>query len=139
MGESVMKGLSEFLIESQENKRLLELNTPKDCTDYSEDEIIELFRHYKNSLHKEGKDIKEEFYGGITNNILTNLRRHNIEQYIICVEVDSFDTAKRIEGLLCSRLGFFIGEYEEESAGRGGTDDSTIVYMAQRDASAFKD
>lgn len=136
MEESIMKGLVEFLNES---KRLLELNTPKDYTGCSDEKIIEIFRYYKNLFHKEGKNTKDEFYGGITNDIPSNLRRHNIQRYIICVEVESFDTAKRIEGLLCSELGFFIGEYKEGSAGRGGTDDSTIVYMAQRDAFGFKD
>ncbi len=115
------------------------MNHPKDYTKASDKEILELFKNYKNSHHKEGKTLDTEFYGGITNDIPSNLRRHNIEKYIVCVEVDSYDTAKRIEGLLYSDLGFYIGKNEEGSAGRGGKSDSTIVYMAKRDESGFKE
>lgn len=131
-----MKGLGEFI---KESKRLVEMNTPKDYTKASDEAILEIFENYRNLLHKGSKTFDQEFYGGITNNIPSNLRRHNIEKYIVCVEVDSFDTVKRIEGLLCSKLGFYIGKNEEGSAGRGGDADSTIVYMAKRDEPGFED
>ena len=131
-----MKDLSGFM---KERERLLAMNQPKDYKNASDEIILQVFEHFKNLLHEGGKTFDEEFYGGITNNIPKNLRRHNIENYIVCVEVDSFDTAKRIEGLLHSKLGFYIGENEDSSAGRGGKPDSTIVYMAQRDTPGFKD
>lgn len=136
MGKSIIQDLPDFIKESE---RQFKKNIPIDCSEFNDEAIIDVFRCNKNAYHKEGKTIDEEFYGGITNDIPSNLRRHNIETYIVCVKVDSFETAKRIEGLLYSKLGFFIGENEEESAGRGGASDSNIVYMAKRDEPGFKD
>lgn len=120
-------------------------NFPHDFTNRKDKDIIEYFRKVIVDNDK-GVDREKKFYGGITNDIDKNLARHNIKSYLGCVSVDSYETAKRIEGLLHSELGVFIGKNEEGSAGRGGNDgeedpdkESRIVYLADRLSSGFRD
>lgn len=132
--------LSSYLKKALLNEsRDSELNIPKDFSEKTDDEILDFFKKLRLLHHQSGITHDLEFYAGITNDIPQNLSRHNIDSYLGCVKVDSFETAKRIEGLLNTELGFYIGKKEESSAGRGGTQDSTIVYLAKRDTKGFKD
>lgn len=114
-------------------------NHPRDMKHSSDDEILNHFRMLINTNYRPQYSYGEQFYGGITKDIPSNLNRHNIDMYLGCVEVNTFDTAKRIEGLLHDKFGVFIGLNGSSSAGNGGDDDSTIVYLADRKAPGFKD
>lgn len=105
----------------------------------SNEEIISHFKSIVAIHYDPSVTIEDKFYGGITNDIEANLNRHRISDYLTCVEVDSYDTAKTIEGLLHTELGVYIGKNEESSAGRGGKENSTIVYLADRKSKGFVD
>lgn len=114
-------------------------NTSKDYTNKSNAEIIAFFNALITLNHETDKSIESEFYGGITNNVESNLNKHCIDAYLGCVRVDSYERATIIEGMLNTELGAYIGKGEESSSGRGGKDDSTIVYLAKRNQAGFKD
>lgn len=69
----------------------------------------------------------------------SNLNRHCIDAYLGCIRIDSYEIASNIEGILNTGLGLYIGKGEESFAGRGGNEDSTIVYLAKRNLSGVKD
>lgn len=101
-------------------------------------ERISFFNALITLNHETGESIESEFYAGITNNVESNLNRHCIDAYLGCVRVDSYERASNIECMLNTELGVYIGKDQESSAGRGGKDDLTIVYLAKRNQSGFK-
>lgn len=82
---------------------------------------------------------ESKFYAEITNNVESNLNRHCIDVNIGCVSVDLYKRASIIEGMLNKELSVDISKRKRSSARRGGKDDLTIVYLAKRNQSGFKD
>ncbi len=123
----------------QENQKIYDLTGCKD------DVILERFHQYIDAEYESSESNEERFYAGITCNVEENLRRHNIQSYIFCAKVDSYEVASRIEQLLHDKYGVYIGKLGGDSAGRGGNDgsdgepESNIVYLAQRDKANFKE
>lgn len=123
-----------------------------DCSKYTIDTIkIALSTEVNNILlnkllynfPKESTTRDRILYGGITNNIPTNLSRHKIDKYAVCIFVDSFATAQQLESWLCSDLKLCIGKGGVSSAGKGGKneggdDDSRIVYIADMTLPGFE-
>lgn len=103
------------------------------------DKIVCYFEFWKNLFHKSGEKIEDEFYVGITNDVKANLKRHNITAYIFACNVGTSERACELEALLHEKLGFFIGVKGCESAGRGASEDSTVVYLARRNQPGFVD
>jgi hypothetical protein len=133
-----MKHLSDY-VKNLGGMHTSNANQPLDMKTASEDAILQYFRQLT-IMHCDPRlTNQEKFYGGITNDIPSNLSRHNIKSYLGCVDVGTPERATDIEALLNSKLGVFIGKDGIESAGRGITDDSTIVYLADRAQDNFKD
>lgn len=133
-----MKPLEDFINEAARQVAARKQNVI-DCKKKSNEDIISHFKSIINIHYDPSVTVEDKFYGGITNDIEANLNRHKISGYLTCVEVDSYDTAKTIERLLHTELGVYIGKKEEGSAGRGGNEDSTIVYLADRKSRDFVD
>ncbi len=75
--------------------------------------------------------MSSDYYCGITGDIQANLSRHGEAGYTICVECGDFDVAAKVEEHLY-HLGFDIGD-PNNKAGNGGNQNSTIVYMLEKD------
>lgn len=114
-------------------------NTPKNYNNKSNAEIIAFFNALITLNHELDESFESEFYGGITNNVESNLSRHCIDAYLGCIRVDSYKRASIIEGMLNKELSADISKRKRSSARRGGKDDLTIVYLAKRNQSGFTD
>ena len=102
---------------------------PTDFTAKSVEEIVAYFNfEYLNAVDLDNDPDKNQFYCGITGDIGSNLRRHNVNGYTACVLCDSFKTASDVEKRL-GELGFNIGT--SNKAGNGGNENSKIVYMIE--------
>lgn len=80
-------------------------------------------------------------YGGICNDIQTNLSRHKIDKYLRCIFVKDAATASKIEEALWE-MGLFIGKRGISAAGNGAKDedapdDTRIVYIADMTVPGF--
>lgn len=102
---------------------------PTDKTETPIDEIVEYFEMMHKSQYNYG-DSRQDYYCGITNNIKSNLLRHNIDGYDACVECGTYEKASQVEKEL-GEYGFDIGS-PNNPAGNGGAEDSTIVYMVRK-------
>ena len=124
------------------------LDYSSDCDDVIVSDIrkrvlIELTNNLLANNPKESVPRNQLLYGGITNDIPSNLSRHKIKQYVVAVFVNSFETAKRIEERLYTDLQLCTGEGGSSSAGRGGkdeggADDSRVVYIADMTIPGFE-
>jgi hypothetical protein len=105
------------------------------CTELSDNAIM----GYLKSIVKTFRlsDSSAEIYAGITGDIADNLSRHHIDEYILCIMVNSFETAARIEQRLHDELNCYIGNTAQ--GGRGGNEESIYVYLAQRNLPDFTD
>ena len=108
------------------------ITTPSDFKGQSVDAIAGYFDTMYKMSNLNYDYTRSDFYCGITNNIDSNLSRHNIEGYTACVECSSFEISSQVEERL-GNMGFDIGN-PNNPAGNGGADDSTIVYMAYKEA-----
>jgi len=135
---TVMINLTEFTKNAERAKKIVR-NHPVDMKKSSDERILSHFRALINTHYCPRYSMDQQFYGGITKDIESNLDRHNIAMYLGCIEVDSYKTAERIERLLHDELGVFIGVRGSSSAGNGGDEDSTIVYLADRKDPNFID
>ncbi len=79
-----------------------------------------------------------DVYGGLTNDIRANLRRHRISRYVACFRVKNSAVATAVEGLLSSE-GVDIGVRGAASAGNGiDPETSNIVYIADKTLPGFR-
>lgn len=106
------------------------MTEPVDMSGMSEREILmhmisAFLMHYKTG------QMSSDYYCGITGDILANLSRHEVAGYTMCIECGAFDIAAKIEEHLY-HLGFDIGN-PNNKAGNGGNQNSTIVYMIEKD------
>lgn len=104
---------------------------PLDFTNSSIEKIVNYFDMIYLFEYMINKSERKDFYCGITNNIMDNLKRHTIIGYTACVNCSSFDVSSKVEERL-GQLGFDIGNPNNPS-GNGGVDDSTIVYMVKKE------
>ena len=106
------------------------MTMPVDMSGQSEREILmqmisAFLMHYKSG------QMSGDYYCGITGDISQNLSRHGEVGYTMCIECGNFDVAAKIEEQLY-HLGFDIGD-PKNKAGNGGNQNSTIVYMIEKD------
>ena len=106
------------------------MTKPIDMSGQSEREILmhmisAFLMHYKSG------QMSREYYCGITSDIPTNLSRHGVSGYTMSIECGDFDIAAKVEEHLY-HLGFDIGD-PKNKAGNGGNQNSTIVYMIEKD------
>lgn len=106
------------------------MTRPLDKTSFDEKDIVVFFIQQFLINHKHGQ-MSYDYYCGITNDIESNLSRHGVSGYTACVACGSFEIAAKVEEHLY-HLGFDIGN-PKNKAGNGGSDDSTIVYMIEKD------
>lgn len=106
------------------------MRTPVDKKSSDEKEIVVFFIQQFLINYKHGQ-MSHDYYCGITNDIVSNLSRHGVSGYTACVACKSFEIAAKVEEHLY-HLGFDIGN-PNNKAGNGGSDDSTIVYMIEKD------
>lgn len=106
------------------------MTKPIDMSGQSEREI---FMHMISAflMHYKSGQMSREYYCGITSDIPTNLSRHGVSGYTMSIECGDFDIAAKVEEHLY-HLGFDIGDPKNKS-GNGGNQNSTIVYMIEKD------
>lgn len=100
---------------------------PSNYSKKTVEEIVAFFVSIYYSEYHLGTS-RDDYYCGITCDIENNMRRHNIKGYTACVECGSFEVSSKVEAKLGEK-GFDIGN-PSNPEGNGGTEDSTIVYMA---------
>ena len=106
------------------------MTNPLDYRGQNEREIVSALISAFIMNYKYGQ-MSSNFYCGITGDIPNNLSRHNVSGYTICIDCGSFEIASKIEEHLY-HLGFDIGD-PNNKAGNGGNENSTIVYMVEKD------
>ena len=74
-------------------------------------------------IHYKLGETKKNYYCGITNDVDERKELHNVEDFLVVIECDSFDTSSAIESALQAD-GFNVGA----SAGHG-RNNSVYVYM----------
>ena len=102
-----------------------------------DDKIIDHFKQVISNNYDPRKTLRQKFYGGITNDIPSNLSRHGIERYLACIKVESAERAAGIEQRLHDDLQIYIGK--TATGGRGKADDSKYIYIADRSLPGFQD
>lgn len=126
--------------ESASEKSASDIEKTHNVVDFSkagDDKIIAHFKQVISNNYVPGKTLKQKFYGGITNDIPTNLSRHGIEKYLACIKVESAERAAQVEQLLHDKLQIYIGK--TATGGRGKADDSKYIYIADRSLPGFQD
>lgn len=108
-----------------------DMTRPVDGTQMSVNAILQYFDSVYRTTTIMAPKSRNDFYCGITNDIQNNLSRHKIDGYTTCVRCASFEVSSEVEAKL-GEIGFDIGN-PNNSAGNGGSNDSTIVYMAYKE------
>ncbi len=109
-----------------------DMTTPVDGTNMSVNAILQYFDSVYRTTTIMSPKSRNDFYCGITNDIQANLSCHKIAGYTTCVKCASFEISSEVEAKL-GEIGFDIGTLNNPDR-NGGADDSTIVYMAYKEA-----
>lgn len=104
------------------------MTEPIDFTNRQIDDIIKIFDiQYLSTVDVNSN--KQQFYCGITGDILQNLERHHVNGYTVCILCSSYEIASEVEQRL-GTMGFDIGN--PPRIGNGGNENSRIVYMIKK-------
>lgn len=76
-----------------------------------------------------------DYYCGVTNDVIKNLARHNIDCYFSASRCDTAEIAAEVEERL-GEMGFDIGGVEH--GGNGAAEDSVYVYMYRKTSTTIQ-
>lgn len=77
-------------------------------------------------LNKMPFDNKGNFYCGITNDIETRKKQHNVGRFLGVTKCDTFETAKKLESLMHAE------GYDTEKQLGNGNEDSIFCYLYKK-------
>lgn len=128
---SIRKVLNE--IEAERHNRM------QDLSRYEDNEIIErIYSALHSSIYNTRTIIGKRLYVGLTDNIYSNLRYHNITEYLYCCRISNYRQGIRIMQELATSIGIFTGVMDSQPNPEF-VSDYTILYIAKRDTPGFRD
>lgn len=104
-----------------------------DGKEYDEDTIARALWRIIKKINKEG-ETPNDFYCGITNDIVSRKSAHESEDYdgkeikrLFAIKCDSFETAAKVEEIMDER--HHVSRGKTKTFGNGGKSDSDYVYV----------
>ena len=101
---------------------------PYDCSSMNVDSIVYGIHSMVNCNRDDGSTSNKAFYAGICKDVKENMQRHGNDSYVALIDCGTREKAGSVETEL-GELGFDVGEITNN----GGDDDTTIVYVIQKD------
>ena len=101
---------------------------PYDCSSMNVDSIVSGIHSMVNCNRDDGSTSNKAFYAGICKDVKENMQRHGNDSYVALIDCGTREKAGSVETEL-GELGFDVGEITNN----GGDDDTTIVYVIQKD------